>query len=86
MKNYFNQLMKDGYYLLVQDKINWPYELEIDQKVQLLNLAIEYFQELEEYEKCTLLQKKIEVLNTPKKKKVRPKKISYVKKENSTRN
>ena len=62
MKNYFNQLMKDGYYLLVQDKINWPYELEIDQKVQLLNLAIEYFQELEEYEKCTLLQKKIEVL------------------------
>ena len=43
MKNYFNQLMKDGYYLLVQDKINWPYELEIDQKVQLLNLAIEYF-------------------------------------------
>ena len=75
MKNYFNQLMKDGYYLLVQDKINWPYELEIDQKVQLLNLAIEYFQELEEYEKCTLLQKKIEVLNTPKKKKGRPKKI-----------
>lgn len=86
MKNYFNQLMKDGYYLLVQDKINWPYELETDQKVQLLNLAIEYFQELEEYEKCTLLQKKIEVLNTPKKKKGRPKKISYAKKENSTRN
>jgi hypothetical protein len=86
MKNYFNQLMQDGYHLLIQDKINWPYELETDQKVQLLNLAIEYFQELEEYEKCTLLQKKIEVLNTPKKKKGRPKKISYVKKENSTRN
>ncbi len=86
MKNYFNQLMQDGYHLLVQDKINWPYELETDQKVQLLNLAIEYFQELEEYEKCTLLQKKIEVLNTPKKKKGRHKKISYVKKENSTRN
>ena len=46
MKNYFNQLMKDGYYLLVQDKINWPYELEIDQKVQLLNLAIEYLKVL----------------------------------------
>ena len=51
MKNYFNQLMQDGYHLLVQDKINWPYELETDQKVQLLNLAIEYFQELEEYGK-----------------------------------
>ena len=86
MENYFNQVMTDAYTLLTSKRVNWPYELEIDQKVQLLNLAIEYFQELEEYEKCTLLQKKIEVLNTPKKKKGRPKKISYVKKENSTRN
>jgi hypothetical protein len=48
----------------------------------LLQLAINYFQELEEYERCALLQKKIEaILNPPKKKRGRPKK-SYDKKEN----
>jgi hypothetical protein len=73
MKNYFNQLMQDGYHLLVQDKINWPYELETDQKVQLLNLAIEYFQELEEYAKCAALRDKIELVKNPLKRRGRPK-------------
>jgi hypothetical protein len=82
MKNYFNQMMHEGYALLVSDEVDWPYELDDVQKVNLLQLAINYFQELEEYERCGLLQKKIEaILNPPKKKRGRPKK-SYDKKEN----
>jgi hypothetical protein len=83
MKNYFNQVMTDGYELFTSDKIVWPYELDNDMKIQLLEMATKYFTELEEYEKCSLLQKKItQLLNPVKKKRGRPKKISYDKKEN----
>ena len=82
MKNYFNQIMHEGYVLLVADTVDWPYELEDEQKINLLQLALEYFQDLEEYEKCILLQKKINnIINPPKKKRGRPKKIIYDKKE-----
>jgi hypothetical protein len=75
MKNYFNQMMLAGYELLIADTVDWPYELDDRQKINLLQLALEYFQDLEEYEKCALLQKKIhDIINPPKKKRGRPKK------------
>lgn len=74
MKNYFGDMMSNGYQLLVNDKVVWPYELEDSQKVELLQQAILYFQELEEYEKCAILKKKIEyIFNPPKRKRGRPK-------------
>ena len=83
MKNYFNQMMTDGYEILTSDKVDWPYELTDAMKIQLLEKAAKYFIELEEYEKCAILQKKIvDINNPPKKKRGRPKKqISYDKKE-----
>ena len=88
MKNYFNQMMVEGYNLLISDKVDWPYELNDSMKIQLLEQATNYFVELEEYEKCAILQKKIaDINNTPKKKRGRPRKqISYDKKENQDRN
>ena len=59
MKNYFNQLMTDGYDLLVKDNNRWPADLSDSQKVELLQQAINYFISTEEYEKCAILQKKI---------------------------
>jgi len=87
MKNYFNQMMKEGYELLIADKVDWPYELNDSMKIQLLDQATNYFIELEEYEKCSTLQKKIiDIISPPKKKRVRSKKqISYDKKENQNR-
>ena len=68
MKNYFNQMMVEGYELLVSDKVDWPYELDNVMKLQLLEQATNYFTELEEYEKCAILQKKIaDIINPPKK-------------------
>lgn len=86
MKNYFRDMMTNGYKLLVNNKVDWPYELTDSQKVDLLQQATLYFQELEEYEKCALLQKKIAEIMTPvKSRRGRPKgskNKSYDKKEN----
>jgi protein-arginine kinase activator protein McsA len=73
MKNYFNQMMHEGYALLVSDEVDWPYELDDAQKINLLQLAINYFQELEEYERCAALRDKIELVKNPLKRRGRPK-------------
>lgn len=65
MKNYFNEMMFDGYQLLVEDKVIWPYELKKSQQIELLEAAILYFQEIEQYEKCAILKKKIDRINSP---------------------
>ena len=62
MGNYFKNLMGEGYEILVSKKIVWPSELSLDNKIELLNQAIKYFTEVEEYMKCATLQKKIEEL------------------------
>ena len=82
MKNYFKQLMEDGYDLLVANRIKWPYELLDSQKVELLEQAIEFFRDQEEYEKCVILKKKLEEICNPKPKR---KRTSYVKKKNTPR-
>ena len=71
MKNYFKQLMNDGYEILVAKRIRWPYELLDSQKVELLEQAIEFFRDQEEYEKCAILQKKIKEIYNPKTKRNR---------------
>jgi hypothetical protein len=73
MENYFKQLMGEGSILLLQDNVNWPGELSDANKVDLLQKAIKYYEGLEEYEKCALLQKKIELIFNPPKRRGRPK-------------
>jgi len=77
MENYFKQLMNDGYELLVAETIVWPYELSDSQKAELLQLAIKYFQDQEEYEKCAILKTRLDKLFIPAKQKIK----SYDKKK-----
>ena len=65
MKNYFKDMMTDGYELLIEDKVIWPYELNKAQKIELLQAALCYFEEIEQYEKCAILKKKIESIHNP---------------------
>lgn len=81
MKNYFSDMMVDGYELFVAEKIYWPVELEDDQKIKLLESAIEYFCEKEEYLKCSVLQKRIDEIQHPPKPKRRPRKTKTMKPE-----
>jgi len=90
MKNYFSDMMQNGYKLLVNERVVWPYELSDSQKVELLQQALEYFQNLEEYEKCAILRDKIAYIMNPPKRRGRPKgsknKTSYGKtRKNSDR-
>jgi hypothetical protein len=76
MTNYFNNVMVEGFELLAADNVDWPYELTQCQQVELLTQAMMYFEEQEEYEKCSILQQKIELVNNPpKRKRGRPRKV-----------
>ena len=79
MKNYFKDMMTEGYELLVSKEIVWPRELTMENKVDLLSQAIKYFTEIEEYRKCVILQNKIEeIKNPPKRKRGRPRENSEI--------
>ena len=96
-----DSLMRSSYYILTRNftktinrfvvyndgshTIDIPHG--IGQRSKFVDVLIEYFVELEEYEKCAILQKKIvDINNPPQKKRGRPKKqISYDKKENQNR-
>ena len=68
MENYFNQVMTDAYTLLTSKRVNWPYELDNDQKVQFMENVIKYFSDLEDYQKCSLIQTKLDSFNKRNKK------------------
>jgi hypothetical protein len=63
MKNYFSQIMDDSFKLLEAKKVNWPIELDKQQKILLLNKCLEYFEFHEDYDKCTALQRKIQIMS-----------------------
>jgi hypothetical protein len=73
MKNYFNHLMVDSYLIYTQDEIDWPTELCTEQKVDLINQTLKYFESVEDYMKCAALRDKIQLILNPPKKRGRPK-------------
>lgn len=73
MKNYFNHLMVDSYLIYTQDEIDWPTELCTEQKVDLINQTLKYFESVEDYMKCAALRDKIQLILNPPKRRGRPK-------------
>ena len=66
-RNYFNDIMDDIHEILQNENTEWPYELNTEDKIKLLNAAIEYFTKVEEYEKCDVLQRQIVAVTSIKK-------------------
>lgn len=66
-RNYFNDIMNDIQEILYAENVDWPNELNNEDKVKLLNSAIEYFTKVEEYEKCKILHDQIAILASGKK-------------------
>jgi hypothetical protein len=56
-KNYVEEILKDGAILLSKDKIRFPKELNLDERITLLQRLIKYFECKEEYLLCASLEK-----------------------------
>lgn len=73
MGNHFNQVMVDTYALLTSRRIKWPYELDNNQKIEFMEHVIKYFSDIEDYKKCSDIQKKLTAFS----KRIKKSKSSY---------
>ena len=64
MDNYEKLVMEQAYEILSHSDFKWSYEFKHDMKLDLLNLLIEYFTDIEHYEKCSMLKSIMENLES----------------------
>jgi len=55
MENYEKLVMEQAYDILSDSDFKWSYEFKHKMKLDLLNLLIGYFTDIEHYEKCSKL-------------------------------
>jgi hypothetical protein len=53
--NYEKKVMVNAYEILTKKDFEWSYEFNHSMRVQFVNLLLEYFTEVEHYEKCAKL-------------------------------
>ncbi len=64
--NYEREVMVNTYEILTKKDFKWSYEFKHSMKIQMINLLLEYFTDIEHYEKCAKLDtilKKLENMN-----------------------
>jgi hypothetical protein len=64
MDNHFGYIMDRTYDLVNTKYTAWPIELEPDHQKKLINKMIEYYSELEDFEKCIELKNKLNSIDT----------------------
>lgn len=50
--NYEKKVMESAYNILMKDDFEWSPEFSTEMQSQFLNLLLEYFTDIEHYEKC----------------------------------
>jgi len=65
--NYEKKVMEMAYNILTKKDFEWSSEFSTEMRNQLLNLLLEYFTDIEHYEKCAnivkLQNKSLEIMN-----------------------
>jgi len=65
--NYEKKVMEMAYNILIKKDFEWSPEFSTEMRNQLLNLLLEYFTDIEHYEKCAnivkLQNKSLEIMN-----------------------
>jgi hypothetical protein len=65
--NYEKKVMEMTYNILMKEDFKWTPEFNSEMRTQLLNLLLEYFTDIEHYEKCAnivkLQNKSLEIMN-----------------------
>lgn len=56
-KNYVDDILKEGVRLLTSNKVRYPSELSVEDRILLLQRMIKYFETKEEYLLCASLEK-----------------------------
>ena len=64
MKDYEKMVMEQVYDILMEDDFKWSVDFNQKMKMDLLNLLIEYFKNIEDYIKCSKLKPIIENLES----------------------
>ena len=64
-ENYLDLTIEEVYDVISQVNV-WPASFDTDKKIKLMTRMINYFVDLEEYEKCAFLQKYIDGLENNK--------------------
>jgi hypothetical protein len=64
MHNYFPNMIDDVYDSITTSEktIIWPAELSIEQRKTLINNMITYYSKMDQYEKCTNLEKVLQYI------------------------
>jgi hypothetical protein len=58
-RNLIHEIIEDGYRLITKKHMRWPKELDDNDRLIILDELTEYYENLEEYEKCKVLSDKI---------------------------
>ena len=61
--NYEQKVMESAYNILMKDGFEWGPEFNTEMQSQFLNLLLEYFTDIEHYEKCADIVK-MQILET----------------------
>lgn len=54
--SYENKVMEQAYFILMKDDFEWSDSFQDDMKLKLLSLLLDYFSDIEHYEKCSKLK------------------------------
>lgn len=60
--NYELKVMETIFKILIKNDFTWSAEFNTQMKIELVNLLLAYFENIEDFEKCTELHK---ILNKP---------------------
>lgn len=60
--DYEKKVMRIAYDIISDGEFSWRTDFNYDMKMELLKLLIEYFTDIEQYEKCSKLSKMINSL------------------------
>jgi len=57
IENYLDLSLREAYEVLTSNKDPWPHNFQPSKKIKFIDQLIEYFQNMEEYERCAELVK-----------------------------
>jgi hypothetical protein len=60
--SYEKKVMEHSYEILTKDDFAWTDEFSHNMKIQLIELLLTYFEDIEDYEKCSKLQPMLDEL------------------------